>query len=80
MLYATLAIYLLFDWMYRCGNWYQVILPAYPLLLLGVAALADRWERHWLGSRRWLAYAPYGVARWPGRLALCRLLGTRRQP
>ncbi len=59
VLYATLALYLLFDWMYRCGNWYQVILPAYPLLLLGVAALADGWERHWLGSRRWLAYAPY---------------------
>ncbi len=50
VLYATLAIYLVFDWMYRCANWYQVILPAYPLLLLGVAAAADQSER-WL--RRW---------------------------
>jgi hypothetical protein len=58
ILYTTLAIYLVFDWMYRCGNWYQVILPAYPLLLLGVAALVERWEQHWAASRRWLAYAP----------------------
>lgn len=27
VIYATLAIYLVFDWMYRCANWYQVILP-----------------------------------------------------
>lgn len=51
VLYATLAIYLIFNWMYRCGNWYQVILPAYPLLLLGVAALFDWWQR-WL-ERQW---------------------------
>ena len=42
VLYATLIIYLVFDWMYRCANWYQVILPAYPLVLLGVAAAAER--------------------------------------
>lgn len=45
VLYGTLAIYLVFDWMYRCGNWYQVILPAYPLLLLGAAAVLDRWQQ-----------------------------------
>ncbi|MCB0061688.1 MAG: DUF2723 domain-containing protein [Caldilineaceae bacterium] len=39
LLYATLVIYLAFSWAYRCGNWFQVILPAYPLLLLGVARL-----------------------------------------
>jgi hypothetical protein len=37
ILYPTLLIYLLFCWAYRYGNWYQVILPAYPLVLLGVA-------------------------------------------
>ncbi len=37
--YGTLLLYLLFAWAYRCGNWFQVILPAYPLLLLGVAKL-----------------------------------------
>ena len=61
ILYPTLAIYLLFDWMYRCGNWYQVILPAYPLLLLGVAAVLDHWESRLIGRSRWLAYAPLAL-------------------
>jgi hypothetical protein len=42
LLYSTLAIYLLFCWAYRYGNWFQVILPAYPLVLTGVAALSSR--------------------------------------
>jgi hypothetical protein len=42
LLYGTCVIYLLFCWAYRCGNWFQVILPVYPLLLLGVAALIHR--------------------------------------
>jgi hypothetical protein len=64
VLYGTLAIYLLFNWMYRCANWYQVILPAYPLILLGVAAAANRWQAHFAqprpapAARRWLAYLP----------------------
>jgi hypothetical protein len=76
MLYPTLAIYLVFDWMYRCGNWYQVILPAYPLLLLGAAALLDRLEGRLAASRapwlRWLvalslvaAIAWRGASSWP---------------
>lgn len=60
VLYATLLIYLVFDWMYRCGNWYQVILPAYPLILMGVAAAADWWEARFM-PRRWLAYAPLAL-------------------
>jgi hypothetical protein len=36
-LYSTLAIYLLFCWVDRFGNWFQVIMPAYPLLVLGFA-------------------------------------------
>ncbi|MEM7537976.1 MAG: DUF2723 domain-containing protein [Chloroflexota bacterium] len=39
LLYGTLLIYVAFCWGYRFGNWYQVILPAYPLILMGVAAV-----------------------------------------
>lgn len=39
LLYSTLLIYLGFSWFYRCGNWFQVILPAYALLMIGVGAL-----------------------------------------
>ena len=55
LLYGTLAIYLLFAWAYRYGNWFQVVLPAYPLILLGIAGWATRlaeWpattHRHWV--------------------------------
>jgi hypothetical protein len=67
LLYGTLAIYLVFCWAYRYGNWYQVILPAYPLLLLGVAALAssgiDYAERAgWRSAWRLLPYGLLTVA------------------
>jgi hypothetical protein len=76
ILYPTLAIYLLFDWMYRCGNWYQVILPAYPLLLLGAAALLNQAEHRLAASQYpWLrgsvalllvaAIAWRGATSWP---------------
>lgn len=39
-LYATLALYLLFCWIDRLGNWYQVIMPAYAILVVGIGALA----------------------------------------
>ncbi|NJN83484.1 MAG: hypothetical protein HC802_15170 [Caldilineaceae bacterium] len=45
LLFGTLAIYLVFNWAYRYGNWFQVILPAYPLLLMGVMAVGDRWQQ-----------------------------------
>lgn len=61
VLYGTLAIYLLFNWMYRCGNWYQVILPAYPLILIGVAAMLARWETRLITRSRWLAYTPLAL-------------------
>jgi len=41
VLYSTLLIYLGFSWAYRCGNWFQVILPAYVLLMLGVGAFLN---------------------------------------
>lgn len=58
LLYGTLGLYLLFCWAYRYGNWYQVILPAYPLVLLGVvgsvrqlAALSRQAGKRWLNWR-----------------------------
>jgi len=41
-LYLTLLLYLLFCWIDRLGNWYQVIMPVYALLTLGIARLADQ--------------------------------------
>jgi hypothetical protein len=37
-LYSTLLIYFFFCWLYRFGNWFQVIIPAYPICIIGVAA------------------------------------------
>lgn len=34
-LYTTLLIYVMFCWAYRFGNWFQVIIPAYPLVVIG---------------------------------------------
>ncbi|MBX3009852.1 MAG: DUF2723 domain-containing protein [Caldilineaceae bacterium] len=53
LLYGTTVIYLIFCWLYRCGNWYQVILPLYPLILLGVAALLMA-VRQSLPGGRWV--------------------------
>jgi hypothetical protein len=49
-LYATLAIYLVFSWVDRLGNWYQVIMPVYAILAVGIAGATD-WAWQW-GSRR----------------------------
>ncbi len=38
LLYATILIYAAFCWIDRLGNWYQVIMPVYALLALGLAA------------------------------------------
>jgi hypothetical protein len=53
-IYGTLAIYLLFCWVDRFGNWFQVIIPAYPLVILGFGAgLNALWSRRWR-SDAWL--------------------------
>ncbi len=44
VLAGTLLLYAVFCWVDRFGNWFQVILPAYPLLLLGVAGLVHRYD------------------------------------
>jgi hypothetical protein len=49
-LYSTLAIYLFFCWVDRFGNWFQVIMPAYPLLVLGFATGLNALR---LEKRRW---------------------------
>jgi hypothetical protein len=36
-LYSSLALYAAFCWVDRFGNWFQVIMPAYPLIILGFA-------------------------------------------
>ena len=56
LLYGTLVIYLGFSWMYRCGNWFQVILPAYPLVLMGVAVVGDKIvNSQWaMGNGQWV--------------------------
>ncbi len=45
VLYASLALYLVVCWIDRLGNWYQVIMPMYGLLALGIGAGADWLER-----------------------------------
>lgn len=43
---ATLLIYLAFSFVDRLGNWYQVIMPAYALLMISFgAALQWLWQR-----------------------------------
>jgi hypothetical protein len=50
-MYGTLAIYLLFGWLDRFGNWFQVVVPAYPLIVLGFATgLNALWSKSWRSS------------------------------
>ena len=44
--YGTLVAYLLFSYVDRNGNWFQVVMPAYAIIVLGAAKLA-----HSLSSR-----------------------------
>ncbi len=47
LIYGTLIIYAIFCWSYRFGNWFQVIIPTYPLIIIGFAAGAE-----WLIDRK----------------------------
>ncbi|MGI6209809.1 MAG: protein O-mannosyl-transferase family [Anaerolineae bacterium] len=60
MLLATLVLYLLFTYVDRFGNWYQVIMPAYPLVILGVVVLAERLRTRLPGP--WSPLVPPAVA------------------
>ena len=50
--YASLVIYLIFTTLYRFGNWFQVILPLYPLIVLGFGRSAARLWGKAEGGRR----------------------------
>ncbi|MBE7471945.1 MAG: hypothetical protein DPW09_19850 [Anaerolineae bacterium] len=51
-LYSTLLIYFSFCWLYRFGNWFQVIIPAYPIFIIGAAAGLKRISREaWANER-----------------------------
>ena len=41
LFYGTAAIYFAFCYIDRFGNWYQVIMPLYPLVILGAVVLVD---------------------------------------
>ena len=58
-IYGTLALYFAFAYVDRFGNWFQVIMPAYPLVIMGLAALA-----HQVGMRfphRWVRLLVLGL-------------------
>lgn len=71
LLAGTGLIYLLFSFIDRLGNWYQVVMPVYALLALGIGAAAD-------GAWRWAA-GPSAPRRrlWVGRsLVVAVLIGS----
>jgi hypothetical protein len=60
---GTLAIYFIFCWVDRFGNWFQVILPAYPLIVLGFATgLNVLWSMNWRAKRARLGIRSLMVA------------------
>lgn len=62
---GTLAFYFAFCYLDRYGNWYQVWMPMYAVLALGlVAAASAAWR--WMGTR--------GEARWPARAGRAMLV------
>ena len=70
--YATLVIYFFFCYIDRFGNWFQVIMPAYPLIVLGFGVLAAKAYR-WEPGRKWAGILPkVGVI-----LLLAALVGYR---
>ncbi|MBI1297002.1 DUF2723 domain-containing protein [bacterium] len=58
LLYGTLLLYLVLCWVARFGNWFQVILPAYPLILLGLLPVGEWIERRAALVRPGLAVLP----------------------
>jgi len=79
LIYGTLVIYLVVCFIDRLGNWYQVIMPAYPLIVLGMAIGASH------SGRRGSASVPARGATTEGSplrrmlivLALCGLVVYR---
>lgn len=73
LLGGTLLIYLAFSFIDRLGNWYQVIMPAYALMIVSFSAAVDwLWRRWGTGPRRWVLLAALtalvlarGLQSWP---------------
>lgn len=74
VLYGMIGLTLLFSWAYRYGNWYQVIMPAYPLILIGAAALADWSMQRAHDPARPLPSWQRGLLSWGPPLALALLV------
>ncbi|MBK7200066.1 DUF2723 domain-containing protein [Candidatus Amarolinea dominans] len=76
LLAGAALIYVAFSFIDRLGNWYQVVMPVYALLALGLGVAADRvWKRATAGavySGRWARRVPALLL-----LALGLLLGSR---
>jgi hypothetical protein len=51
LFYVTAVIYLAFGYVDRFGNWYQVLMPLHPLLVLGAFRLLEVLIR-WLSTQR----------------------------
>ncbi len=47
LFYSTAFFYFAFCYFDRFGNWYQVIMPLYPLIILGAVAFFDRLLKAW---------------------------------
>jgi hypothetical protein len=69
LFYGTALLYFAFCYIDRFGNWYQVIMPLYPLIIIGTTAFAERILRAWpnLGVR--LALGAFLVLLFAWRLA-----------
>lgn len=52
LLLGTLGLYLPLSYLTRIGNWYQIVMPAYPIVVLGTVALAAACRRRLRGSPR----------------------------
>lgn len=63
LFYGTWLMYFLFCYIDRYGNWYQVIMPAYPLVFVGLAALAQWvWDRTGTWTPAWRQVAHGSIA------------------
>ncbi len=60
--YGTLVIYLFFTTAYRFGNWFQVILPLYPLIVLGFGVALAAAMRRVPASGRWRTAVQWAIA------------------
>jgi len=57
---STLGIYFFFSWGYRFGNWFQVIIPAYPIFIIGITAAIAKFSDWLLKQRSSPQFNKYG--------------------